>query len=83
MNFSNDDLKKVLSLDDEDIRSLVMQITKAAGGSELKAKMLTSDIPFLKQKIASMTPDEVNRLLSKAGNGKSEEIYRIIRRNGK
>ncbi len=83
MPFENDDLKKVMSLSDEEMRSLVMQITKAAGGSEMKARMLASDIPRLKKKISSMSPDEAEALLDKAGNGKSDEIYRIIRRNGR
>lgn len=83
MPLNDDDLRRVLSLGDEEMRSLVMQIAKTAGGSELKARMIASDIPSLKKKLASLTPDEAEKLLRKAGSGKSEEIYRVIRRNEK
>ncbi len=83
MPFTQKELQDILAMDDESLRELILTITKAAGGSVAKAAALTSDIPSLKKLMSRLTPAEAEALLSKAGKGKSEDIYRIIKNSRK
>ena len=44
---------KLLKLDDESFKALVMEINSLAGGDPKKAEKLTSDIPRLKKHISN------------------------------
>lgn len=77
---NNEDLQKVLSMSDGEIKKMIYAVTKAAGGDEKKADKLSSDIPNLKKLLSSLTPEQAEKLLNRTGKAKSEEIYRIIRK---
>ena len=76
--FSENELRQILSMDDESLRRMILQIARSAGGDEGKAASLASDIPSLKSLMSRLTPAEAEELLGRAGKNKSEDIYRII-----
>lgn len=82
MALTEQELKQILSMDDESFKRLILTIVKAAGGNEGKAASLASDIPSLKKLMSRLTPAEAEELLGKAGKGRSEDIYRSINNNG-
>ncbi|MGI6716203.1 MAG: hypothetical protein ACOX3X_03270 [Eubacteriales bacterium] len=81
MALSENELRQILSMDDESLRRLIMTIAKAAGGDESKAASLAADIPSLRAMMSQLTPEQAQELLGRAGKGRSEEIYRKINRS--
>lgn len=82
MSLNNDDLARILAMDDGAFGALVMEIAKAAGGDENKARMLAANAPALKKTLSGMDAKEAEALLRRAGQGKGEEILKALRRNG-
>jgi len=87
MAFSENDMKKLLSLDDESFAKLIVSIAEATGGAEgaKKAQKLASDVPSLKKLMSRLTPEEAEGLIAKAGKNKTTDIYNIIKdsKNGR
>lgn len=83
MEFDNNTLRNLLSLDDESFKNLIKQISAAAGADPNKTAAFMSDVPAIKNMLANLSPKEAEKLLNAAGKEKSEEILRIIKGGGK
>ena len=70
--------EKILSMDDESLKSLIMEINEKAGGNPHNARKLSEDIPSLKNQISKMSEKDAQRLISKIGNQKAEEILKKL-----
>ena len=82
MSLNQNDIARILAMDDGSFGNLVMEIARAAGGDEKRARALASDVPSLKKALSGMSPAEAEALLKRAGEGKSREIMDALRRNG-
>ncbi len=82
MPLNNEDLSRILSMDDAAFSALVAEIARAAGGSEKRVRELSSNVPELKKALSGMSASQAEALLKRAGRGKSEEIMNALRRNG-
>jgi flagellar motility protein MotE (MotC chaperone) len=65
---------KLLKLDDESFKALVMEINSLAGGDPKKAEKLTADIPRLKKHISKMNESDAKKLLNNVEDEKAREI---------
>lgn len=83
MEIDNNTLRNLLALDDESLKSIIKQISVAAGADPNKTEAFMSDISGLKNTLAKMSPREAEKLLNAAGKERSEEILRIIKGGGK
>jgi len=83
MEFDNNTLRNLLSLDDESFKKLIRQISAAAGADPNKTEAFMSDVPAIKNMLANLSPKEAEKLLNAAGKVKSEDILRIIKGGGK
>ena len=70
--------EKLLNLDDEAFKSLIMEISSLAGGNPKNAERLASDIPSLKNKISKMNDRDAQKLLQKIEDEKANEILRKL-----
>lgn len=82
MSLNDEDLKRILAMDDGAFAALVTEIAKAAGGSDKRARALSENVPELKKALAGMSAKDAEELLKRAGKGKSEEVMKTLRRNG-
>lgn len=82
MKIDRRSIDRLASLDDESFKSLAMSIASAAGADTRKAQALLSDTALIKRRLASMTPEDAEKLISGAGEEKSEEILRVLRERG-
>lgn len=82
MPLSNEDLARLLSMDDASFAALVTEIARVAGAGEKRARELASNVPELKKALSGMSAEQAEALLKRAGRGKSEEIMKSLRRNG-
>ena len=74
-NFSKD---KILRLDDDSFKSLIMEINSLAGGDPKTAQRLAADIPSLKKQIDKMSNKDAEKLMSKIQSDKAEEILKKL-----
>lgn len=70
--------EKLLNLDDEAFKSLIMEISSLAGGNPQNAKRLAADIPSLKSKISKMSDRDAQKLLDRIEDEKANEILRKL-----
>jgi len=82
MNIDQRSIDRLASLDDESFKSLAMSIASAAGADMRKAQALLSDTALIKRRLAGMTPEDAEKLISGAGEEKSAEILRVLRERG-
>ncbi len=82
MEFNRKDLEKILSLDDESFKSLTLTIAEAVGANQAKTEMMLSNPDMLKKRISRMDENEAKALIESAGEGKSEEIMKMLRQRG-
>ncbi len=83
MEIDNNTLRNLLALDDESFKNIIRQISVAAGADPNKTEVFMSDIPGIKNTLASLSPKDAEKLLNAAGKERSEEILRIIKGGGK
>ena len=76
MKIDRRSIDRLASLDDESF------IASAAGADTRKAQALLSDTALIKRRLASMTPEDAEKLISGAGEEKAEEILRVLRERG-
>ena len=74
-NFSKE---KILGLDDESLKSLIMEINSLAGGNPQNAQRLASDIPSLKKQITKMSDKDAQKIMSRIETDKAEEILKKL-----
>lgn len=79
MPLTENEIRNLLSLDDSRLRDVVMQICDAVGADRKKAEKFTSNPAGLRQTLSSMSADEINKLLDKAGRERSTDVLNSLR----
>ena len=82
MEIDRKQLEKILSMDNESFVSLARSIANAAGANKLKTEVMLSNPDMLKRRLATITGEEAQQLISAAGKEKSEEIIRMLKERG-
>ncbi len=84
MNQGNMELdpKLLARMGDRELAELVAQIASAVGADSQKTAALLGNLGVLRANLAQLTPEQAKKLLDRAGEEKSREIYDIIRRKG-
>ncbi len=72
--------EKLLNLDDESFKALILEINALAGGNIKNAEKLSADIPSLKNQISKMNERDAKRLMQKVGDEKADEILKKLGR---
>lgn len=79
MPLSENEIKNLLSLDNSRLKEIINEISDTVGGSRRKTDAITANLDELKKKLASMDPEEINRLINKAGKDRSEQILNNLK----
>jgi hypothetical protein len=58
MEIDNNTLRNLLALDDESFKNIIRQISVAAGADPNKTEVFMSDIPGIKNTLASLSPKD-------------------------
>lgn len=82
MQMDRNQLEKLLSMDNGDFQNLARIIADAAGADKNKAELLIQNPELLKKRLASVSPEEAQKLISAAGEEKSREIMDMLNKRG-
>jgi len=82
MQFDRRDLDKIISMDDENFKSLARSIAEAAGADPKKTEAMLKDTNQLKKRISRINSREAQQLIDAAGKEKSEMILEMLRQRG-
>jgi aspartokinase len=82
MQMDRNQLEKLLSMDNGDFQNLARIIADAAGADKNKAELLIQNPELLKKRLASVSPEEAQKLISAAGEEKSKEIMDMLNKRG-
>ena len=72
-------LRKLQSVDDATLRSIIQKLVRAGGGSEAKASIATANVGMLRRKLLSASPEQINRLLAAVDEKSAGEILQKFR----
>lgn len=78
MVFDESAKRRILNMDDASLKELARQIVAASGSSGPKANMLINNPDTLRRMLASLTPDDAEKMLRKADEVQLREINRIV-----
>ncbi len=78
MVFDESSKRRILELDDASLQALARQIAAAGGASGPKAAVLINNPDTLRRMLASLTPEDAEKLLKKADEVQMREINRIV-----
>lgn len=79
MNGNNNNIRELASLSDSKLQGLVNDIAAAVGASPKKVGGL--DMARLRATLSTISDEEAQRLIDRAGKDKAEAIYRAIQRS--
>lgn len=82
MQLNKSQLDKFLSMDDASFKELARTIADAAGADRAKAELLIQNPELLKRRLASISPEDAEKLISAAGEEKSREIMDMLNKRG-
>ena len=82
MQMDRNQLEKLLSMDNGDFQNLARIIADAAGADKNKAELLIQNPELLKRRLASVSPEDAQKLISAAGEEKSKEIMDMLNKRG-
>ena len=77
----NHQLKKLLSLSEEELRKMVSEAAKAAGADKYMTSKALSDVEKLRSMMKSLSTEQINSMLSKIGPDAANEIANRINNN--
>ena len=77
----NSQLKKILALSDDELRKTISDAAMAAGADKYMTTKVLSDMAKLRGIVSSLTPEQLEKLMSKLGNEKVNEIVDRINKN--
>ena len=77
----NHQLKKLLSLSDEELRKKVSEAAIAAGADKYMTSKALSDVEKLRSMMKSLSAEQINSMLSKIGPDAANEIANRINNN--
>ena len=72
--------QQLSSLNDEQLRALILSISAAAGVPQSSVRTLTDDIPGLRKKLSSLGDGEITALLSAIGTSSAEEVIKNLKK---
>jgi len=70
--------EQMQNIDDETFRKTIIQTAKALGLSDKRAEKLASDVPGLKNKLASISDRDFNKMLGSLPPEKAAEIFEML-----
>ncbi len=70
--------QRLQSLSDNELRTLILSITAAAGLSSDSVRTLTADIPALRRKLSALGDGEITALLSAIGTPEAENAIKNL-----
>lgn len=79
--FDNQQIKKLLSLPDEELRKKVSEAAIAAGADKYMTAKALSDVEKLRSMMSALTNEQINMLISKIGPDAANEISKRINDN--
>ena len=82
MQFEKSQLDKLLSMNNKEFQDLARMIADAAGADKAKADFLIQNPELLKKRLASISPEDAQKLVSAAGEEKSLEIMEMLNKRG-
>ncbi len=72
--------KDLNNLSDKELSSLIFDITKVLGADPKRAANLAGDPAKVKKMLSSMSNQEIEALINRAGKEKSQQIYETLER---
>ncbi len=82
MPLTENEIRNLLSLDDKRFGQVISEICIAVGADPAKAKSFSQNPAGVKSLLSTMSADEINKLLDKAGRQKSNQVLDKLRGNG-
>lgn len=73
------DLNILEQMDDDTLRQAVAMIARAAGVSEKQAQRATGNVQKLKQKLAGMSGEQIQRAVDAASPEQASQIARLLK----
>lgn len=67
-------LQKLLSLSDTDLRKKMSEAAISAGADKFMTAKALADMPKLRAMMSSLTPEQINALLSQLGPNAAQEL---------
>lgn len=77
----NQQLKKLLSLTDDELRKKVSEAAIAAGADKYMTSKALSDVEKLRNMMEALSAEQINSMLSKIGPDAANEIAKRINNN--
>ena len=72
--------EQLSSLSDEQLRTLILSISAAAGVPQASVRTLTDDIPALRKRLSSLGDGEISALLSAIGTSGADEVIQSLKK---
>lgn len=70
----NSQLQKLLSLSDTDLRKKISEAAISAGADKFMTAKALADMPKLRAMMSSLSPEQVNTLISQLGPNAAQEL---------
>lgn len=83
MEIDRKQLEKASSLSEEQLKQLIYQVVLAAGGSKAKAQMASGRADVLKEKLKTVTDEELQGLVSSVPPEKMNAIVNALKKGEK
>ena len=77
----NSQLQKLMSLSDTDLRKKISEAAISAGADKFMTAKALADMPKLRAMMSSLTPEQVNTLLSQLGPDAAKELAKRANNN--
>ena len=78
----NEQIKKMLSLSDEELKKKIYEATVAAGGDKYMTVRALSDMQKLRTMIGSLNQEQINELISRISPDAAKELSKQINNKG-
>ena len=72
------DLNKILCLDDDVLKSKLLEITQLIGAENSKVSATISDVDKLKKTVSSLSNKDIERIVASFGQENVDKIQKII-----
>ena len=72
------DLNKILCLDDDVLKSKLLEITQLIGAENSKVSATISDVDKLKKTVSSLSKKDIERIVASFGQENVDKIQKII-----